>query len=416
MDHDFWRYFRSVVVTALLVFAAWGIYAAIAEAGKGASDRGDVGSSPGGTTGGGQTSASSGDDSGITGPKSAGTVKGAVSHHSGAERPVAASSAPTIALSFFVNGAEEYSGTEPAGYTLSWSSSAQVTGCRAAGDTANGKWASSGGMYTLSRNGSQALAGIAAGTYRHFIECRGQYTVQSEQDRDRGRGNSGALFNAILALNPLNLLAQANRGGPEAAARRVNFTVSSWVDVVVNPSGLADPSVSLEVAPLVEDVWSERLEILPGEQVKLRWSSSNATRCLGVAFSTNGQTSGIEEHVTEPTAGNRRYTIRCFNGPTDLHPSATDLVTVSVAGGPEISADPSLVNRCETTTIRWNVHELTGCTITGSDNQPFGPSSIGGEGSAASYPVCGQFTYTLSCPGLADTEVRVRPRIHIEEI
>ena len=416
MDHDFWRCLRSVVVTALLVFAAWGIYAAIAEAGKGASDRGDVGSSPGVGGSGGKGAATSGDDSGITGPKSAGTAKGAVSHHSGAERPVAASSVPTITLTFLVNGAEEYTGTEPAGYTLSWSSSAQVNGCRAAGDTANGKWASSGGMYNLPRSGSKALTGVAAGTYRHVIECRGQYTVQSEPDRDQGRGNSSALFNAIAAFNPLNLLAQANRDGGAAAVQGVNFTVTSWVDITVNPSGLDDPSVSLELSPLDEDSWSETLEILPGEQVKLRWSSADATRCLGTQFSTSGQTSGAETNVSEPVGGDRRYSITCYNGPTDLHPSATDFVTVSVAGGPEISADPSLVNRCETTTIRWNVHELTGCTITGSDNQPFGPSSIEGEGSAASHPVCGQFTYTLSCPGLADTEVRVRPRIHIEEI
>lgn len=222
---------------------------------------------------------------------------------------------------------------------------------------------------------------------------------------------------AFLALDSRMLLAQADRGGgPEGAARRVHFTASAWVYSTVNPSDLETPSVSLEVSPLDEDTWSERLEILPGEQVKLRWSSSDATRCLGTEFSTSGQTSGTETNVAEPSGGDRRYTIRCYNGPTDLHPSATDFVTVSVAGGPEISADPSLVNRCETTTIRWNVHELTSCSITGSDNQPFGPSVLEGEGSAVSQPICGQFTYTLSCPGVEDTEVRVRPRIYIEEI
>lgn len=402
------------VAILLVVFCSFAVASSEVQA-KGAGN-GDGGGGVGGSSGGGRAGAQAGDDSGIAGAKAAGTTKGAVSHHSDPGRPVSASSIPTITLSFLVNDAEEYSGTEPATYTLSWTSSAQVNGCRAIGDTANGKWSSPGsGLYNLARSGSQTLAGVAAGTYRHGIKCRGQYAVQSE--RNRGREGSSALFNAILAFNPLNLLAQAGRGGgPEGAARRVAFTITSWVDVTVSSSGLETPSVFLEVSLLDEDSWSERVAIDPGAQVKLRWSSQHATRCLGTGFSTSGQTSRTEENIVEPSSGERRYAIRCFNGPTNHHPSATDFVTVSVLGGPEIWADPPLVNRCETTTIRWNVYELVGCSITGSDNQPFGPNVLENEGSAVSQPICGQFTYTLSCPSVGDNEVRVRPRIHIEEI
>ncbi len=390
-------------------------------AGNGASGAGDGG--VGAPSGGGRSSVSSGDDSGIAGPNAGGTVNGAVNHsdNEGNARPVSVSSVGgEYFVTLTVNGDIEYSADEPATYTLRWTSPASVTGCRSTGDSAGGKWRSPSGSYNLPRSGSQVLSDVTAGEYFHTIYCRGSYVASPPAGRDGpdgGRAGEGGGRGALMdAVDRLNFLAQSGSGGDRGLGTRINFTTYATVFVDVSPNGLDEPSVSLEVAHLDQEDWTSNLTITAGEDVRLRWSSSNATRCLGTQFTTSDRTTGTETDVTEPAGGDRTYTIRCYNGATNAFPSATDTARVSAGGGPTISAGPSLVDACETTTISWNVYEIGGCTITGSDNRPFGPETLSGEGSATSYPVCGQYTYTLFCPDVGVTSVQVRPRILIEEI
>lgn len=183
-------------------------------------------------------------------------------------------------------------------------------------------------------------------------------------------------------------------------------------------SGGPQPTANLDIKKLGVGSWGDSVSANAGEDVELRWSSTDATLCTGDTYFSTGAgspTSGTQQTVAEPISGDRTYTVRCENSAGD---DATDTATVTVVGGnPTISADPTAVDYGGTTTVSWLLNGHTGCAVSGTNGDTVGSNPLTANGSEASDQLFGETTYTIACTdnGSSDSvTIRVRPRF--EEI
>ena len=190
-----------------------------------------------------------------------------------------------------------------------------------------------------------------------------------------------------------------------------NNKVSPWkiCDTLTVESGDDDPPI---VDLRVNDS-NGPVTIGADESVVITWTQEGgpATSCGGSGFSVGGATENTTG-LTRTPAGNITYGISC-NGPGG---SDSDQVEVVVEGGnptepPEITANPPLVDRGDTTNIVWIIPEgHTGCAITSTnnDNEVNGPKSF--SGGTDSSEIYGETTYTLTCAaGSDEAMVNIRP-------
>jgi len=184
---------------------------------------------------------------------------------------------------------------------------------------------------------------------------------------------------------------------------------SAWVklDHIVTNNDNA-PTVILEVHNVTEDdSWtSDNITIAGGDQIELRWQSTNVSSCSGGNFATGGATSGLDSNVTEPAANtSRTYTVSC----TGSRGNASDVLVVTAGAGTvgEVEVDPSIVRKGDPVEVTWT-GATDACTLTGpgvnmTTSEPSGSTQI---------TVNGESTYTLTCPGGTDTAtVKVLPVI-----
>jgi hypothetical protein len=163
--------------------------------------------------------------------------------------------------------------------------------------------------------------------------------------------------------------------------------------------------------------WGPSAAITVGEDVELRWDSSNADQCIGTGFTTslppnNFRTSG----TTTPArpSSDRSYTVDCRNSSS----SDDATVTVDVTGPPgsnvDIWAVPRVVDYGTASTLYWRLDGNTGCTVSGTN----GHAPAANADNLAGVPtrdLFGETRYDLTCPGGTDFEtIRVRPQF--EEI
>lgn len=191
----------------------------------------------------------------------------------------------------------------------------------------------------------------------------------------------------------------SNEGGSSAWVKLEHLVVDSD----------QSPTVIIEVRNTTQDTaWtSDDIVIDLGDQVALRWDSTNVSSCTGSNFSTGGNVSGSNNDVTEPAANsNTTYTVACTGG----HGNASDSLNVSVGAGtvPEVEVDPSIVRPGDSTTITWK--NATGaCTLTGPGVNMAGMTESTGS---VDVTVNGESTYTITCPGGSDSAtVKVLPVI-----
>jgi len=143
------------------------------------------------------------------------------------------------------------------------------------------------------------------------------------------------------------------------------------------------------------------ITINQGEQISLKWSSSNATSCAGSNFSTGGATSGTQSSINEPAVGSSvTYTLIC----TGSGGSGNDaLVVTTVALLPPTLTSPQEgepVRRSDSATLNWNLNgnNPAQCSFTGTGV----PSSISAQTGSFNITVEGESTITLTCPGGSD--------------
>jgi hypothetical protein len=176
------------------------------------------------------------------------------------------------------------------------------------------------------------------------------------------------------------------------------------------------PTVTLEVKNDNTTMsWTgNNITVPAGNNVSLKWNSTNATACSGTAFSISPSslTSGTQSNVTEPTVGNTTvYRVTC-TGPDG---SATDSLSVTavdaVGQPPTITADPRVVRYGEKTKVSWNTGTADPAECSTSGNGWL-YTQIANQTGTADATITAEAVFTLTCPlGTASVTVKVLPKI-----
>ena len=185
---------------------------------------------------------------------------------------------------------------------------------------------------------------------------------------------------------------------------------SAWVSLDHLVTNDADaPTAQIEVRNItLDDSWtSDDITIASGDQIELRWESTNASSCSGGNFATGGLTSGTDSNVTEPAANaSLPYTVSC----TGSNGNATDVLVVTAGEGVvgEVTVDPSIVRKGDSVTVTWTGASAA-CSLTGPG---VSMAALADSSGSTSVVVNGESTFTLTCPGGTDTAtVKVLPVI-----
>ncbi|MBX2866787.1 hypothetical protein KTR10_02450 [Candidatus Kaiserbacteria bacterium] len=167
-----------------------------------------------------------------------------------------------------------------------------------------------------------------------------------------------------------------------------------------DPEPPAAPTASLQVRNNTQGgSWTgANITILPGDQIALRWDSTNATSCNGSNFSTGGSDDGQTSSISEPSAGNNRvYAVSCSgSGGSD----SDSLRVYTQAVDPTISVDSTRVREGEYVELTYNLqgNAPAGCTLRGPGIEAT-PSNQSGSVQVRIY---GDSVFTLTCAGGLD--------------
>ncbi|HEY4519412.1 MAG TPA: hypothetical protein VJH33_00030 [Candidatus Paceibacterota bacterium] len=209
--------------------------------------------------------------------------------------------------------------------------------------------------------------------------------------------------------------------------------VVGWIDFsFVTPNA---PSCSLSASPT---------SVAAGQSSTLSWSSTNATSCTGVGFSTGGATSGSQTVsptqttdygatcagsggsatclgsggvATTSIAVSCTTAYSCSGSTIQYTDAACAVSTVTTCVSPNycstgsavcltptasgsISTSPVFTLSGDTVVVSWNVTNAVSCSVSGTNGDSWGGTS----GSQTSSPITEFTTFTLACDdGDADT-------------
>ncbi len=176
------------------------------------------------------------------------------------------------------------------------------------------------------------------------------------------------------------------------------------------------PAVTLSVRNGGSSWTGDDITIATGNQINLRWESSNATQCVATAFTIGAigsatNLNGTQTTVTEPAAGaSTLYRITCTGSGG---PAATDSLTVTAVAAqlPTIDAVPLIVRSGEKSTITWNVGtaDPAECSMTGKDINSL---LLTKQTGTSEVTITGETTFSIACPlGSDSVTVKVLPVI-----
>lgn len=150
-----------------------------------------------------------------------------------------------------------------------------------------------------------------------------------------------------------------------------DFAVGATPTSTTPPPSTGPVSVIVEVQNTTEGsgFTTSDITIADGDEIEIRWTSSNASSCSFGNFDGDppggGATNGVDFTITEPAGGsNTTYTVQCVNGPD----TANDQITVISTGAPpNISADDTLVPPNTIVDVHWDVggNNPADCSVTG---------------------------------------------------
>lgn len=180
-----------------------------------------------------------------------------------------------------------------------------------------------------------------------------------------------------------------------------------------DPSG---PTVTLYIKKTGTPDWLRNVQVLPSDEVSLRWVTARATNCQSTDLAEFSVTdtsgvSGSTDTVVEPNSGTSVYGIRCKNA-AGLISSSTAGLTILLAPF-EFTAQPKIVRTNETTELTWNVHGRTGCTIAKKVSGDDASTVTTDSGTRDTVKLSGETTYTLKCSdgAKADVIIKVLPSV-----
>lgn len=191
---------------------------------------------------------------------------------------------------------------------------------------------------------------------------------------------------------------------------------SAWDAFTVNP--IPDPTATFEVRNVTTgSSWvTTDLDITEGNEVELRWTSTNAVGgCLGGSnpagggFSTGGATASTDTTITEPAVGTATdYNLTCTGG-TGTTPATRQIQVTSYSATPYFSVTDTAVHPGDEVTFTWNTYlnDYTLCTFTGAG----APGTLSGASGSTDIVIQGASTYVVDClGGTATVTVQVLPQ------
>ena len=159
------------------------------------------------------------------------------------------------------------------------------------------------------------------------------------------------------------------------------------------------PTITLERSTDGGISWAPgKVTIDVGDQVQLRWQSTNADYCYGVGPNFDAYSlQGTDANIKEPPAGDfAPYTVTCFGSGNMV----ADILTINTRGKPLITAEPDLIKTLKQgggeSTIHWDTMGSPSCTLNGL-SLPTGTVSIIGKQLVTDIETTEIFSIT--CPG-----------------
>ncbi len=157
----------------------------------------------------------------------------------------------------------------------------------------------------------------------------------------------------------------------------VGFCVSGSSSDSLKITKVGKPTVTL-YRKINNGSWSTaNATINSGDQVQLKWVSSNAKSCTasaGSGFATQGRTSGTDTSIDEPSAGSSNsYKVTCSDGKNYV----SDTITITKRNTPPTatlyrkvnngswSASDATIKEGDTVQLKWTSTNATTCTPTG---------------------------------------------------
>src|SRR3989344_745280 len=185
-------------------------------------------------------------------------------------------------------------------------------------------------------------------------------------------GNSSVIY--WSSINATSCYASGGWSGNKATSGNKStgslFSNTTFGITCNNSSGSTTDSITVSVAPQsvsnpTVSLTADSLNVNYGGSTYLRWSSTDATSCVGTNFNTNNLTSG--SFYTGTLTNTTTYNINC----SDSNGSASDSVTVVVNSPipqtPSITiyANPIFVSYGNSSVIYWSSINATSCYASG---------------------------------------------------
>jgi len=304
--------------------------------------------------------------------------------------------------------------------TLSWSSS-NATSCSGSGSgfSTGGSTSGTDGVspsstrtYTVTCSGP---GGNDSDTARVTVNVPSPSVNLTADDTSITQGESTTLrWSSSNASSCSGSGSGFSTGGSTSGTDRVSPGSSTTYSITCTGTGGSDsdsvtisvsspppsPTASLEVRNTTQGgSWtSSNITIIPGDQISLRWDSTNASSCSGSNFSTGGADDGTTSSVTEPSAGNQTtYGVSC----TGSGGSDSDTLRVTAqAQDPSLSANNERVRQGESVTLSYDMegNSPASCSLTGP-GVSYLAGSFSQQTGSIDVTVSGDSTYTLSCTG-----------------
>ena len=168
------------------------------------------------------------------------------------------------------------------------------------------------------------------------------------------------------------------------AGNSITYTVTcngpggiAFDSIIINKTSA--PSATLE-RQVGNNAWSENNALINvGDEVKIRWSSTDATSCTGSGFQTSGITDGTDATITEPALGNSNtYIVTCTGDGSQVADSLTVTTGTGSLTYPTVTlerqtagglwqTDNVIIDAGEDVNLRWISANATICTGDGFD-------------------------------------------------
>lgn len=300
------------------------------------------------------------------------------------------------------------------------------TGCNSAG-----AWWATPPWTRLYENHNyfSAGAGIGDGNSSLVVDSRSSNLANGQYFyRVNARFQSSGIHNAAL-----NSGYQGSCGGTDNPCPQNYYTDTSYRDITcgavltvgdeVVPPPPSDLAVQLQIAKAGTSNWGSSVQIVNGEEVKLRWQTTNASSCVALPptynFGPTPANSGWLEDtsVDEPPTGQTyQYRISCSNstGQSLVRSVSANKTSAISYPPPVITVNERYVRRGTNVRIDWDIRTNPpgDCVLSGPglNITPVTPAS-----GSMLQPIYSESTYRLECANSGASSVKVYVLPTIEE-